>query len=95
MIFFIRNVQELWILAAGLLIMQSERYSGDAVLNREERQSREVAATWVEGARFERRDELILGCVDRDIHPVLRGTGRLLAMANGYHRRKLQKSNAQ
>jgi hypothetical protein len=33
--------------------MQSERYSGDAVLNREERQSREVAATWVKGARFE------------------------------------------
>ena len=41
------------------------------------------------GARFERRDELILGCVVRDIHPVLRGTGRLLAMASGYHRRKL------
>ena len=34
----------------------------------------EVAATWEEGSRLEIRNELILGCVDRDIHPVLRGT---------------------
>ena len=44
---------------------------------------------WGEGSRLEIRNELILGCVDRDIHPVLRGTGRLLAMASGYHPRKL------
>ena len=67
-------------LAAGLLIMQSERYSEDAVPNRQGKQSGEVAATWEEGSRLEIRNELILGCVDRDIHPVLRGTGRLLAM---------------
>lgn len=41
------------------------------------------------GRALRKRDELILGCVDRDIHPVLRGTGRRLAMASGYHRRKL------
>ena len=76
-------------LAAGLLIMQSERYSEDAVPNRQGKQSGEVAATWEEGSRLEIRNELILGCVDRDIHPVLRGTGRLLAMASGYHPRKL------